>query len=96
MLFSPQLLHLTGSTLAGYMQKIAELYESLHQYDSSLYYARLAHAFGKSVAQKFDVLGASELLVRLHKQSNNSDSAFLLPECGCCDEGQFVWPPKKF
>jgi tetratricopeptide (TPR) repeat protein len=56
--------------------KIAELYESLHQYDSSLYYARLAHAIAKSVAQKFDVLGASELLVRLHKKSNNLDSAF--------------------
>ncbi len=56
--------------------RIAELYYTANQPDSSLYYARLAFANGEKVSQKTIVLDASSLMVKLYKANTNLDSAF--------------------
>ena len=56
--------------------KIAELYESVHRYDSSLYHARAAFNIAQSVPLKLQILQASSLLVKLYRETQNTDSAF--------------------
>ena len=57
-------------------QKIAELFEKVQQYDSSLYYARQSFLNGQQSAQRLELLVTSELLTRLFRNMKNTDSAF--------------------
>ncbi len=77
-----QISNVTGDLLnRGRTQyRIAELYYTANQIDSSLYYARLAFANAEKVSQKTIVLDASNLMIKLYKANSNLDSAFYYQE----------------
>jgi two-component system, NtrC family, sensor kinase len=54
--------------------QIGELYLSQMKNDSSLYYARLAYKNGRKQSQKFQVLEASNLLVKIFRLTGTLDS----------------------
>ncbi|MDO7848729.1 tetratricopeptide repeat protein [Hymenobacter sp. M29] len=56
--------------------RMADLYQTLHQPDSSLRYARQALQNAQRVSYRITVLDAANLLARLHKTRNSLDSAF--------------------
>jgi two-component system NtrC family sensor kinase len=56
--------------------RMADLYRTLHQSDSSLRYARLALHTAQQVLFRLTVLEASNLLVKLYRSQHNVDSAF--------------------
>jgi signal transduction histidine kinase len=61
----------------GFAQlRIAQLYNKLHQSDSSLHYARLAFDNAQQVSSKKRQLDAGSLLVKLYQDKNKPDSAF--------------------
>ena len=55
---------------------LANLYQGLHQPDSSLHYAHRALGTAQAVAYRVTTLEASTLLARLHRARRNVDSAF--------------------
>ncbi len=75
--------------------KIAEIYETLHQYDSSLYYARQAFVNGQNVTQKLGVLETSNLLVKLFRIAKNPDSAFFYQDVATAMKDS-LYGPQKF
>ena len=62
--------------LGSAQYRLAELFYTLHQPDSSLHYARLAFINNQRAVEKQWVLETSNLLVKLYKEKNNIDSAF--------------------
>ncbi|MEO6357543.1 MAG: ATP-binding protein [Ferruginibacter sp.] len=56
--------------------RVAELFYSLNQPDSALYYGRLAFISNQKSFEKTWELETSKLLVKLYKEINNIDSAF--------------------
>ncbi len=58
----------------NYIQ-IAKLFNTLHQYDSSLYYARKTIETGKTIAFKKAIYEASDLMATLFKLKQQPDSA---------------------
>jgi two-component system, NtrC family, sensor kinase len=70
--------YITGDLLnRGRVQyRIAELYNQLHQPDSSLFYARLSFVNSQRASSQLSQLNASNLLVKLYEANGNPDSAF--------------------
>jgi signal transduction histidine kinase len=56
--------------------KLAEYYQSIHQYDSALHYAKLSMDNAQYIHSKQHVLEASNLIARLYKETYKPDSAF--------------------
>ena len=56
--------------------RIADLYHTLHQPDSSLFYAQRALHTAEQVSYRLTVLEASSLLTALYRTQHNIDSAF--------------------
>ncbi|MBD2723666.1 ATP-binding protein [Hymenobacter armeniacus] len=56
--------------------RMADLYHTLHQPDSSLLYARRALQTAQRVSYRITVLDAGNLLARLYQARNNLDSAY--------------------
>jgi C4-dicarboxylate-specific signal transduction histidine kinase len=65
---------LRNRSMAQY--RIAELYQTLQQPDSSLRYARQALRTAERVSYRLTVLEASKLLTKLHQAQHRLDSAF--------------------
>ena len=54
--------------------KMANLFVTVHDYDSALWYAKSAFNDARSISAKFDELEATELLVKLYQQKQEKDS----------------------
>ena len=54
--------------------KMADLFITVHKYDSALWYAKCAFNDARSISAKFDELEATELLVKLYQQKQEKDS----------------------
>ncbi|MDO7851011.1 ATP-binding protein [Hymenobacter convexus] len=65
---------LRNRSMAQY--RMADLYHTLHQPDSSLRYARQALQNAQRVSYRITVLDAANLLARLHQSRHSPDSAF--------------------
>ena len=74
---------------------VAELYLKLHQQDSSLYYARLALADGKTTSQRQHVLQAANHIVNILRESSSSDSIIYYQDIVLTMKDS-LFGPKKF
>ncbi len=75
--------------------RIAELFYTLKQPDSSLHYARLAFLNSQRASEKTWVLETSSLLVKLYKAKNEIDSAFHYQEVSM-ELKDSLFGPEKF
>jgi C4-dicarboxylate-specific signal transduction histidine kinase len=76
-------------------QKIAELYYSDQQFDSSRFYARNAFKDGNRTSQKINILESSTLLVKLYRQANKLDSAFYYEDIASATK-ESLYGPERF
>ena len=74
---------------------VAELYLKLHQQDSSLYYARLALADGKTTSQRQHVLQAANHIVNILRESSSADSIIYYQDIVLTMKDS-LFGPKKF
>jgi len=74
--------------------RAAELFLGLNQLDSSLYYARLAFASGRGVAQRTE-FDAANLLSKLYYIKKNPDSAFHYKNIAMAKKDS-LFSPQKF
>jgi two-component system NtrC family sensor kinase len=74
--------------------RIAELFYTLNQPDSSLYYARLAFINNHRASEKTWLLETSNLLVKLYKAKNKIDSAFHYQEVSMVLKDSLFGPEK--
>jgi signal transduction histidine kinase len=74
--------------------RIAELFLSLNQPDSSLHYARLAFVSAQQVSQKKTILDACNLLSKLFKAKSQLDSAFHYQELAMAAKDSLFGPEK--
>ena len=56
--------------------KVAEFYQSVHQFDSAMHYAKLSFDNAQYIHSKQHMLEASNLIARLYKETDKIDSAF--------------------
>lgn len=61
---------------------LAEVYRSVGQQDSAMYYARQGFINSRRSRQKTQVMDAARILVQLFKERNNADSAFYYQSIG--------------
>ena len=76
-------------------RKIAKWFADNSQYDSSLYYARRSFINGSQSIQRLELLETSELLVRLFRQKQNTDSAFFYQDFAKAMRDS-LYGPRKF
>ena len=76
-------------------RKLAELYRSISEYDSSLYYARRSFLDGKQTVQRLELLETGKLLVSLFREKQNNDSAFFYQDFVVAMTDS-LYGPKKF
>ncbi|MEO6455302.1 MAG: tetratricopeptide repeat protein, partial [Ginsengibacter sp.] len=88
--------YITGDLLnRGRVQyRIAELYNQLHQPDSSLFYARLSFVNSQRASSQLSQLNASNLLVKLYEAKGNPDSAFHYQQITMASKDSLFGPEK--
>jgi len=88
--------YITGDLLnRGRVQyRIAELYNQLHQPDSSLFYARLSFVNSQYASSQLSQLNASNLLVKLYEANGNPDSAFHYQQITMASKDSLFGPEK--
>ncbi|MBO2008577.1 ATP-binding protein [Hymenobacter negativus] len=74
--------------------RMAGLYHTLHQPDSSLLYARLALHTAAQVSYRTTILEASNLLTQLHRVRHNVDSAFYYQSLAVTMQDSLFGPEK--
>jgi len=80
--------------LGSAQYRIAELFYTLHQPDSSLHYAHLAFINNRRAVEKKWVLETSNLLVKLYKAKKEIDSAFHYQEVAMALKDSLFGPEK--
>ena len=73
---------------------MALLYNTQHQPDSSLYYARQAMRSAQAVTYRVTVLGAGNLLAHLYQGRHNSDSAYHYQSIALAAQDSLFGPEK--
>ena len=80
--------------LGSAQYRMAELFYTLNQLDSSLHYARLAFINNQKSSEKTWLLETSNLLVKLYKAKNEIDSAFHYQEVSLALKDSLFGPEK--
>lgn len=73
--------------------KMAEVFNSMNERDSSLHYARLSYLNGSSIARKLQVMDASNLLVKLYR-NNAPDSVIYYQDIAIAMQDSLYGPHK--